>query len=76
MFDDPVVEEVHRIRERMLAEHGGDLRALMESIRQSEKEAMAAGRKFVSLPPRRPVGYQPLVDSKELSPASTDQCDD
>lgn len=38
MIDDPIVEEVHRIRERLLAERGGDLDTLMERIRQRENE--------------------------------------
>jgi hypothetical protein len=39
----PIVEEVHRIREQMLAEYGGDLRALLKDARRRTEEA-ARGR--------------------------------
>jgi hypothetical protein len=38
MIRDPIVEEVHRIRERMWDECGGDLERLIESLRASEAE--------------------------------------
>lgn len=38
MKDDPIVEEVHRVREKMWDECGGDLDRLIESLRASEKE--------------------------------------
>ncbi len=36
MNHDPIVEEVHRIREQMWDECGGDLNRLIESLRASE----------------------------------------
>jgi hypothetical protein len=38
MKHDPIVEEVHRVRERMWDECGGDLDRLIESLRASEAE--------------------------------------
>ncbi len=38
MNRDPIVEEVHRIRERMWDECGGDLDRLMEFLRAGEAE--------------------------------------
>lgn len=35
---DEIVEEVHRVREELLAEHGGDLHAYVETLRQAEAE--------------------------------------
>ena len=55
--DDPVVAEVRRIREQILAEYNGDLHALCEAARRRTEEAARAGRKVVSLPPRRPAGW-------------------
>ena len=52
MNENPIVEEVHRIREEMLAEYGGDLKALIQSLRQKTDEAARAGRQVVTLPPR------------------------
>jgi hypothetical protein len=54
MIDDPIVAEVHRIREQMLAKFGGDLRALMKDAQRRTEEATRAGRKVVAMPPRRP----------------------
>lgn len=38
MIDDPIVEEVHRVRARLLAECDGDLDKLMDRIRQRESQ--------------------------------------
>ena len=61
MSENPIVEEVHRIREEMLAEHGGDLKALIESLRQKTNEAGLAGRKVVTLPPRPAQPHSPAT---------------
>ena len=50
MFDDPIVEEVRRTRERLLAEAGGDLRKLVERMRELEARE---DRPAIVLPPRR-----------------------
>ncbi len=34
-----MVDEVHRIREEMLAEYGGDLRALLRDIRKKSEQS-------------------------------------
>ena len=36
MNADPIVEEIHEIRRRMLEECGGDLERLMDRLRQAE----------------------------------------
>jgi hypothetical protein len=36
MINDPIVEEVHRIREKMLAECGGNLGKLLDRIQAAE----------------------------------------
>lgn len=51
MFEDPVVEELHRIREEMLAEHGG-LEGLVKHLRQLQSEMP---HRVVSLEPKPPV---------------------
>jgi hypothetical protein len=38
MIDDPIVEEIHRTRDRMLAECGGDFHKYMDRIRDAEKQ--------------------------------------
>jgi hypothetical protein len=48
MMDDPIVEEVHRIREEILAKYGGDLHALIADAQRRTEEAARAGRKVAS----------------------------
>jgi hypothetical protein len=61
MIGNPIVEEVHRIREEILAEHGGDLKALIDSLRQKTEEAARAGRRVVTLPPRPAQPHSPIT---------------
>jgi len=51
MFDNPIVDEVHRIREQMLAEYDSDIHALIRDSRLRTEEAARAGRKVSSPPP-------------------------
>jgi hypothetical protein len=37
-MEDPFVEEVHRVRERLLQECGGDLERLMDRLKAREEE--------------------------------------
>jgi hypothetical protein len=50
MIEDPVVEELHRIREEMLVEHGG-LEGLVKHLREMQAEMP---ERVVSLPPKPP----------------------
>jgi hypothetical protein len=50
--DDPVVAEVRRIREEILARYGGDLHALIADAQRSTEEAARAGKKVSSPTPR------------------------
>jgi hypothetical protein len=38
MIDDPIVEEIHRVRERLLDECGGSLERLMDRLQAREEE--------------------------------------
>ncbi len=38
MMDDPIVDEVHRVREKLLAECGGDLRKLLARYKAQEAQ--------------------------------------
>ena len=51
MIEDPIVEELHKIREAMLDEYGG-LEGLVEHIREIQAEMP---QRVVTLPPRLPV---------------------
>jgi len=37
-MEDPIVEEIHRTREKLLAECGGDLEKLMDRLQAREAE--------------------------------------
>ena len=65
LYDDPVVAEIHAIREKMLADCGGDLRLLMERVRQRQR---ASGRRVRPLPAASPAitdeaAVRPPLDS-------------
>ncbi len=47
-WTDPIVDEIHRIREEILAEAGGDLQSLGEWLMRSQE---AHGERLVSEPP-------------------------
>jgi hypothetical protein len=51
MTDDPIVEELHKIREEMLVEHGG-LEGLVKHLRKMQAEM--PGR-VVQLNPKPPI---------------------
>ena len=38
MIQDPIVEEIHRIRDQMLAECGGDFQKYMDRIREAQEQ--------------------------------------
>jgi hypothetical protein len=48
MTENPIVEEVHRIREAMLAQYGGDLHALVKDAQRQTEESFRAGRNVVA----------------------------
>ena len=50
-MNDPIVEEVRRIRDAHAARFNYDLDAICEDIRKQEQ---LSGRVFVRLPPRKP----------------------
>lgn len=49
MMTDPIVEDVHAIREEIAKRYNYDLRAIVEAMRQASAQS---GRQVVSLPPR------------------------
>jgi hypothetical protein len=56
MWEDPIVEEVRRIRQEHAAKFDYDLRRIYEDLKEQEKQS---GRRFVTLPPRRPTLVTP-----------------
>ncbi len=66
-MNDPIVEEVRRVRDAHAARFHYDLEAIFRDIKEQEKKS---GRKFVSFPPRRfepsqsfqPAGPEPAAN--------------
>jgi hypothetical protein len=58
-MSNPIVDEVHRIREQLLAKFGGDLHSLARDLQRRTEEARAAGKTVVARPPRSPRTYDP-----------------
>ena len=50
MNDDPIIEEIHRVREVIAERFDNDLHAICEEARRKQA---ASGEKTVTLPPRR-----------------------
>ncbi|HJX27204.1 MAG TPA: hypothetical protein VJ885_04780 [Thermoanaerobaculia bacterium] len=51
MWNDPIVEEVRKVREEHAARFDYDLERIFQDLKEQEKKS---GRKVVSLPPKRP----------------------
>ncbi|MFL5538092.1 MAG: hypothetical protein ACJ8J0_03835 [Longimicrobiaceae bacterium] len=58
MHNDPIVEEVHRIRQELLDEFGGDVDALMEEANRRLLSGEYGDVKVVRYPPKPPT-YTP-----------------
>lgn len=69
MWKDPIVEEIHQIREQIAREHGNDLHAIVQHFQAKERETQRqTQRRVVSFPPKRPAGWQ--LQSGNLLPAA------
>ena len=49
MSSDPILDEIHAIREEIARRHNYDLDAIVEALQKASAEA---GRKVVTMPPR------------------------
>jgi hypothetical protein len=49
MFEDPIVEEIRRVRHAHAAQFGNDLAAIVADVRRLERES---GRTYINFPPR------------------------
>ncbi len=57
MWTDPIVAELHRIRERHAREFGYDLRRMFQNLK---KEQESSGRRVVSLPRKQTRTLAPV----------------
>jgi hypothetical protein len=51
---DAIIEDLHKLRERIGQAHGFDVDRIAATIRQHEREADAQNRKLAVAPPTRP----------------------
>jgi len=52
MWNDPIVEEVRKVREEHAARFDHDLEKIFQDLKEQERQS---NRKVVSLPPKRPL---------------------
>ncbi|MEP7341917.1 MAG: hypothetical protein ABI977_29565 [Acidobacteriota bacterium] len=55
MLEDPIIEELHKIREEIAAESNYDMHAIVVALRRRQQ---AENRSVVSLPPKRLVATE------------------
>jgi len=60
MLEDPIIEELHRVREEIAAEFNYDIEAIVAYLRQQQQ---MENREVVSLPPKR---VAPGTDIREV----------
>jgi hypothetical protein len=60
MTTNPILEEIRRTREKMLAESGGTLEGLVSRLQKAERES---GRTVYKPPRTTPNKSQPLISS-------------
>ncbi len=68
-MNDPIVDEVRRIRDAHAAKFNYDLDAIFQDIKEQEKKS---GLKFVSFPPRPAEPDQPPQPTRAAAPVSPD----
>ena len=66
-MNDPIVDEIRRIRDAHAAMFNYDLDAIFQDIKEQEKKS---GLKFVSYPPRRTEPIQALQPTGAATPVS------
>ena len=71
--EDPIIEEIHRIRRQHAEQFDYDPDAIFRDIKAKEQAAMAAGVKFISMPPRRISAPLPIQTDGSVSASSGNQ---
>jgi len=71
MFEDPIVEEVRRIRHAHAAKFNNDLDAIVDDLMRLQRES---GRTYVTFPPRllgdQPKGFEPQHSNPPQAPVT------
>ncbi len=53
MLDDPILRELRDVRETYAASFGGDVLAMLRDLKTKQRDDVACGARYVSLPPKR-----------------------
>jgi len=71
MERDPIIEEIHAVREAFAKDHNYDLAAMVATLRRHQRES---GRAVVSFVPRRlsPDALHPVKDTSATQADRTD----
>jgi hypothetical protein len=69
-MNDPIVEEIRRVRDALAARFNYDLDAIFRDIKEQENEEKKRGRKFVSFAPPRPEPGQPVQPTGTALPTA------
>jgi len=67
-MNDPIVEEIRRVRDAHAARFNYDLNAIFQDIKEREKKS---GLKFIQGVARQPVPQQPTGTAVSVLPEST-----
>ena len=62
MWNDPIVDEVRKVRDAHAKKFNYDLYAIVADLKKQQK---AGGKKFVTLPPRKPTMLPKTKVAKE-----------
>ena len=62
MWNDPIVDELRKAREAHAQKFNYDLEAIVADLKKQQK---ASGRKFVTLPPKKPTVLPKTRANKE-----------
>jgi hypothetical protein len=54
MLKDPILEEIHQIRDKLARKFDYDLDRIYADIKEKQEKDKAEGKKYLSLPPKRP----------------------
>ena len=65
MTDNDLLEEIHRVREKLARECDYDVHKIGERMRQREREEMARGVRYVSFAQPRGAGAEACVVREE-----------
>jgi hypothetical protein len=62
MWDDPIVQEIRKVREEHAARFNFNLQAIADDLKKQQEDS---GKAFVSLPPKKPAVLPKIKTKKD-----------